>query len=231
MKMTVAGSAAMALACFWASPVAQSSGSVAPNLVAVAAPAEVQFTTAKRDIESYWKKNWSAETIIEVQPAGNGISSVRIINLRKVPYYSVPAKVRVKRADGSVANFSVSAIYRKPGAAWIFEDVATGNVQQEKAGGQDAPSPAEAEALISKGWTEKFSQEGDTDIKILKVHPHPAFKAYGQRFWYRYRIDLEYTMGTTHYQCKGQEVDLVKENTGAPWTFKALKNTSVCQGQ
>lgn len=52
-----------------------------------------------------------------------------------------------------------------------------------------------------------------------------------QRFWYRYRIDLEHTMGATHYQCQGQEVDLVKENAGAQWTFKALKDTSVCKGK
>lgn len=219
MKRVLARVSMIALACLWI-----------PS-VAAAAAAAVPFSTAKKDIESYWKKNYSRETILEIKPAGEGTSSVKIVNLKKIPYYSVPAQVRIRRADGSVANFSVSAIYKKPGAAWIFEDVATGNVQQEKAGGQDAPPLAEAEALIGKGWTEKFSQEGDTDIKILKVHPNPTFKAYGQRFWYRYRIDLEYTMGRTHYQCKGQEVDLVKENTGAPWTFKALKNTSLCQGQ
>lgn len=36
-------------------------------------------------------------------------------------------------------------------------------------------------------------------------------------------------MGKTPYQCQGQEVDLAKENASAPWTFKAMKNTAVCQ--
>ena len=231
MKRTAGGSAMITIACIWASFVAVSSGPVAPMLVAVPAPAEVQFTTAKRDIESYWKRNWSAETIIEIKSAGEGTSSLKIINRRKVPYYSVPAKVRVKRANGSVATFSVSVIYKKPAERWIFEDVATGNVQQEKASGQDAPPFAEAEAAITKGWGEKFSSQGDTDIKILKIHPNPAFKAYGKSFWYIYRIDLEYTMGRTRYQCQGQEVDLVKENADAPWAFRAVKNMGGCRGR
>lgn len=215
MKRSVTASAAILLACLW---------------VVVPAAAQVPFAVAKKDIEAYWKKSWPKEAILEVNAAGAGISSMKIINLKKVPYYSVPARVRVKRADGSVAAFSVSAIYKKPAATWIFEDVATGNVQQEKAGGQEPPPLAEAEELIRKGWTEKFSAEGDTGITIQKVHPNPSFKAYGQRFWYRYKIDLQYTMGRTRYQCQGQEVDLVKENASAPWTFKAMKNTGVCQG-
>ena len=186
---------------------------------------------AKKDIESYWKKSWSAETLVEVNAAGAGISSVKIINLKKVPYYSVPARVRVKRADGSVATFSVSTIYKKPGATWIFEDVATGNVQQEKASGQEPPPFAEAEDLIRKGWTQKFTQEGDTEIAIHKVHPNPKFKAYGQRFWYTYRIDVDYRSYNTRYQCQGQEVDLVKENASAPWGFNARKDSNNCQGQ
>ncbi len=215
MKRGLAVCSAVALACLW---------------LAVPAATQVTFAVAKKDIESHWKKSYPKETILEVNAAGAGISSVKIINLKKVPYHSVPARVRVKRADGSVAAFSVSAIYKKPGATWIFEDVSTGNVTQEKAGGQEPPPFAEAEELIRKGWTEKFSAEGDTDITIHKVHPNPSFKAYGQRFWYRYKIDLQYTMGRTRYQCQGQEVDLVKENASAAWTFKAMKNTGVCQG-
>ena len=70
-------------------------------IFSLTAAAQVPFAVAKKDIESYWKKSWSAETLLEVNAAGAGISSVKIINLRKVPYYSVPARVRVKRADGS----------------------------------------------------------------------------------------------------------------------------------
>ncbi len=222
---------AIALACVGASLVAICLPTVVPALHGAVPAAEVSFAVAKQDLEAHWKKSYPTETILEISSGGAGISSEKIINLKKVPYYSVPAKVRVKRADGSVASFSVSVIYKKPAARWIFEDVATGNVQQEKASGQDAPPFAEAEAMITQGWMGKFSQEGDTDIKILKVHPNPSFKAYGQRFWYRYRIDLEYTSGNAHYTCQGQEVDLVKENAGAPWVFKALKNTGVCQGR
>jgi len=200
-------------------------------ILTASAAAQVPFAVAKKDIESYWKKSWPAETLLELTAAGAGIASEKIINLRKVPYYSVPARAKVKRADGSVATFSVSAVYKKPGAAWLFENVATGNVQQEKTTGQDAPSPSEAEALITKGWTNKFSQEGDTDIQIHKVHPAPAFKAYGQRYWYTYRIDVDYTSSNARYECKGQKADLVKENASAPWTFKALKDSSVCQGR
>lgn len=219
MKSKVTVLAAIAMACVWAS------------LVAVSAAAQVEFAVAKKDIESYWKKNYSTETILEIKPAGKGTSSVKVINLRKVPYYSVPTKVRVKRADASVATFSISVIYKKPAAKWIFEDIGTGTVEQEKATGQEPPPFAEAEALIRKGWVDKFSQEGDTDITIHKVHPNPAFKAYGQRFWYRYRIDVDYTSGNTRYECRGQEVDLVKENADAPWVFKALKDTGLCQGR
>jgi hypothetical protein len=199
-------------------------------LTAVSA-AQVPFAVAKKDIESYWKKSWPAEALLELNAAGPGIASEKIINLKKVPYYSVPARAKVKRADGSVATFSVSAIYKRPGTSWVFENVATGNVQQEKTTGQDAPSPAEAETLIKKGWTDRFTQEGDTDITIHKVHPGPAFKAYGQRYWYTYKIDVDYTSGNARYECKGQKVDLVKENSAAPWTFKAMKDTSTCQGR
>lgn len=228
MNKTRAGLATIALACFLASPVRPIRGALGNGRVAVA---EVPFMLAKKDIETYWKKNYSTETILEINSAGDGTRSVKIINLKKVPYYSVPAKVKVKRADGSVVSFSVSVIYKKSAAKWIFEDVGTGNVQQQKASGQDAPPTAEAEAMIAKGWADKFSPEGDTAIKVLKVYPSPAFKAYGQRFWYRYRIDLEYTSGNSRYHCQGQEVDLVKENAAAPWSFKALKNAGVCQGQ
>jgi len=214
MRKRVAVLAAWVVVCLCASPLA----------------AQVTFVTAKKDIEAHWKKSYPTETILAVTSGGAGRASEKIVNLRRIPYYSVPAKVRVKRADASVANFSVSAIYKKPGSTWIFEDVGTGAVEQEKAGGQEPPSFAEAEALIRKGWTEKFSAEGDTDITIHKIHPNPSFKAYGQRFWYRYKIDLQYTMGRTRYQCQGQEVDLVKENASAAWTFKAMKNTGVCQG-
>ena len=233
MKRIIAGSALIALLWIWVSPVAAHPGAVVPTLLAFAAAPQVAFTVAKKDIESYWKKNYSKETILEINPAGAGTASEKIINLKKVPYYSVPARVKVKRTDGSVATFSVSSIYKKPADNWIFEDVATGNVQQEKASAQDAPPFVEAEALIAKGWVDKFSQEGDSGIKILKVHPGPAFKAYGQRFWYRYRIDVEYNSGNTRYQCQGQEADLVKENAGAPWAFKALKNSpsGACQGR
>lgn len=216
MKRSVTGFAAILLACLW---------------VVVPAAAQVTFATAKKDIEAYWKKSWSKETILEVNAAGAGISSVKIINLKKVPYYSVPARVRVKRGDGSVAAFSVSAIYKKPGATWLFEDVATGNVQQEKAGGQEPPPFAEAEAMIRKGWMEKFSAEGQTEIAIHTVHPNPAFKAYGQRFWYTYRVDVDYRSYNTRYQCKRQEATLIKENAAAPWKFNAHIDSNNCEGQ
>jgi hypothetical protein len=211
---------------------AVTSGPAAPTLVAVPAPAEVQFATAQGDVESHWKKNWPAETILEIKSAGEGTSSLKVINnLGKVPCYSVPAKVRVKRTNGSVATFSVWAIYKKPAQRWIFEDIATGNVQQEKASGQDEPPFVEAEAAITKGWVDKFSSQGDTDTKILKIHSNPVFKAYGKGFSYTCQIDLEYATGRTRYQCQGQEVDLVKENAAAPWTFRAVKNMGGCQGQ
>ena len=215
MRKRVAVLAAWVVVCLCAFPLA----------------AQVTFVTAKKDIEVHWKKSYPTETILAITSGGAGRASEKIINLKRVPYYSVPAKVRVKRADGSVANFSASAIYAKPGARWIFEDVGVGNVQQEKTSGQEPPPFAEAEDLIRKGWLDKFSAEGDTEIAIHEVHPNPTFKASGQWYSYRYRIDLEYRSYNTHYQCQGQKVDLVKENAAAPWTFKALKDTSVCQGR
>ncbi|MGH6628562.1 MAG: hypothetical protein ACREB3_02395, partial [Burkholderiales bacterium] len=165
MKRT-AYRAAMAWTCLW--------------ILTATAAAQVPFAVARKDIESYWKKSWPAETLIELNAAGPGIASEKIINLKRVPYYSVPARAKVKRADGSVATFSVSAIYKKPGAAWVFENVATGNVQQEKTSGQEPPPFAEAEELIRTGWVDKFSAEGDIEITIHKVHPNPAFRASGQ---------------------------------------------------
>lgn len=200
-------------------------------LIVVSAVAQVSFTVAKTDIETYWKKSWPKETLLEVASAGAGIPSVRLVNLKRVSYYSVPAKVRVKRADGSVANFSVSAIYQKPAVTWIFENVATGNVQQEKVAGQEPPPFAEAEAIIRKGWTDKFSAEGDTQIVIHKVYPDPKFKSYAQRFWYIYRIDVDYRSGNTQYQCRGQEANVGKSNPDSPWLFSGIKNAAVCQGQ
>lgn len=234
MKRIIAGWATIVLACLWASPVAAYPPAAGPAPLAAAPPVEVPFTVAKKDIESWWKKAWSTETILEISPAGEGISSVKIVNLRKVPYYSAPARVKVKRANGTVATFSVSAIYKKPAEKWIFENVATGNVQEEKAAGQDPPPFAEAEAMITKGWVDKFSPQGDTDIKILKVHPNPKFKAYGKRFWFIYLVDLEYTSAASRdlrKHCKGQEVDLVKENADAPWVFGAFQNTNVCEAR
>lgn len=202
-------------------------------ILTLSAAAQVPFAVAKKDIESYWKKSWPAETILEVNAAGPGIASEKIVNLKKVPYYSVPARVKVKRADGSVAAFSVSAIYKKPGATWVFENVATGDVQQEKASGQEPPPFAEAEDLIRKGWLDKFSAEGDTEITIHRVHPNPKFKAYRQRFWYTYQVDVDFRSYNTRYQCQGQEAILTKENADAPWKFSAMKNypSGVCQGQ
>ncbi len=200
-------------------------------LAAVSATAQVAFTTAKTDIETYWKKSWPNETLLEVASAGAGIPSVRLVNLKKVSYYSVPAKVRVERADGSVATFSVSAIYKKPVTAWIFDTVSTGNVQQEKVAGQEPPPFAEAEAIIRKGWNDKFSAEGDTLIVIHKVYPDPKFKAYAQRFWYIYRIDVDYRSAKTQYVCRGQEVNVGKSNADSPWLFSAMKNAALCQGQ
>ncbi len=218
MKRMVAVLAVMAVVCWCASTVA----------------AQVTFATAKKDLESHWKKNYPTETILAVTSGGSGRSSEKIVNLKKVPYYSVPAKVRVKRADGSVANFSVSAIYKKPGAAWIFEDVGVGAVEQEKAAGQEPPPFEEAEAMIRKGWVEKFSAQGDTEIEIHKVYPNPKFKASGQRLIYTYRIDVDYRSYNTRYQCRGQYAELVKADASAPWTFQALKNYGdgePCKGQ
>lgn len=216
MKRNIVVPATIVLAILWASSVAA---------------AQVTFARAKQDIQSYWKKNWSTETILEVNAAGAGIASEKIINLKKVPYYSVPARVRVKRADGSVANFKVSAIYKKPGTAWVFEDVGTGAVEQEKATGQEPPPFEEAEGMIRKGWMDKFSAEGDTEITIHKVHPDPKFKAYGQRVWYTYKIDVDYRSSNARYQCKGQEARLVRQTADAPWMFEAMKDINVCQGQ
>ncbi len=233
MKRITAVSAAIVLACLWALPIA--AFRVKPALFAAAPPVEVTFAVAKQDIQSWWKKSWPAETILEINSAGEGTSSVKVINLRKVPYCSVPAKVKVKRANGTVATFSVSAIYKKPAEKWIFENVGTGNVEEEKAAGQDPPPFAEAEAMIRKGWMDKFTQEGHKEINILKVHPNPAYKAYGKRFWYIYRIDVDYNAayGKTRYECKGQEVELKKENAEAPWVFGALLGnpSGACQGR
>ncbi len=193
--------------------------------------AQILFATAKKDIQVHWKKSYPAETILAITSGGAGRSSEKIVNLRKIPYYSVPAIVRVKRADGSVANFSVSAIYKKPGATWIFEDVGTGAVEQEKASGQAPPPFAEAEALIRKGWVEKFTGHGHTEIAIHTIHPNPAFKGYGQRFWYTYRVDVDFRSGNTRYQCKGQEARLTKENAEAPWVFDAYVDGNKCEGQ
>jgi len=235
MKRIAAFSAAIVLACLWALPIAACRVADMRALFAAAPPVEVTFAVAKQDIQSWWKKSWPAETILEINAAGEGTSSVKVINLRKVPYYSVPAKVKVKRANGTVANFSISVIYKKPAEKWIFEDVATGNVQQEKASGQEPPPFAEAEAMIRKGWMDKFTQEGHKEINILKVHPNPAFKAYGKRFWFTYRIDVDYNAayGNTRYECKGQEVELKKENAEAPWVFGALLGnpSGACQGR
>ncbi|MCI0404056.1 MAG: hypothetical protein L0212_11120 [Acidobacteria bacterium] len=215
MKNMVAVSAALAVPCL---------------LVSLAA-AQVPFEVAKKDLESHWKKSYPTETVLAVTSRGAGVSSVKIINLRKVPYYSVPAKVRVKRANGSVANFSVSAIYARPGARWIFEDVGVGNVEQEKASGQQPPPFDEAEALIRAGWVDQFTGHGHTEIAVHTVHPNPAFKAYGQRFWYTYLVEVNYRSGNTRYQCKRQEARLVKENPGAPWKFDAYIDGDKCEGQ
>lgn len=215
MRKMVVVSAALAAVCLWALP----------------SSAQVTFVTAKKDIEAHWKKSYPTETILAVTSGGAGRSSEKVVNLKIVPYYSVPAKVRVKRADGSVANFSVSAIYKKPGARWIFEDVGTGAVEQEKAGGQEPPPFDEAEALVRNGWVEKFTGHGHSEIAIHTVHPNPAFKAYAQRFWYTYRVDVDYRSGNTRYQCKGQEARLVKENAAAPWKFDAYIDGNKCEGQ
>ncbi len=215
MRKVLAVSAAMAVVCLWAA----------------LAQAQVTFATAKKDLAAHWKKNYPTETVLAITARGAGVSSVKVINLRKVPYYSVPAKVRVKRGDSSVANFSVSAIYAKPGTRWIFEDVGVGNVEQEKAAGQDAPPFAEAEALIRKGWTDQFSAQGQTEITIHTVHLDPKFKAYGQRVRYIYAVDVDFRSGNTRYQCKRHPAELVKENAAAPWRFQALWDISYCTGQ
>ncbi len=215
MRKRLAVLAAWAVVCLWA----------------VLAPAQVTFATAEKDIAAHWKKNFPTETVLSITSRGAGVSSVKVINLRKVPYYSVPAKVRVKRADASVANFSVSAIYAKPGARWIFEDVGVGNVEQEKASGQDAPPFAEAEAMIRKGWMDTFSAQGQTEITVHTVHPNPTFKAYGQRVRYIYAVDVDYRSSNTRYQCKRHPAELVKENAAAPWQFQARGDISYCTGQ
>ena len=60
MKRIIAGSATIALACLWASSVGMLVGVVVPARVAAAAAVPVEFTVARKDIESYWKKNYSA---------------------------------------------------------------------------------------------------------------------------------------------------------------------------
>lgn len=184
---------------------------------------------AEKALSSAWTKGYPNEKILKIEANGEPSSYDKMKSTGqtkidahgdKWEYYSkntfcrVPAKVLVQQGSGKRV-FDVSAIYRKSGSKFVFDDIGVGESVPLAEAGQEAPSKDEIKKMIAGHWVELHP--GTKVEKVAISAPELKKDSSAGRWWYTTGADIyivneegqnqkcvnDYT--TVHKGEKGQE--------------------------
>jgi|GEM_PF-1316803 len=213
------------------------------NRGALAVPC-ASWKDAEKSLRSAWAKGYPNEKIIKIEQNGEPdvYDKMKSTGKTKIDshgdkweYYSkntfcrIPAKATVQQVGG-LRIFNVSAIFRKSGKGFVFDDMGVGESEAVAKTGQGAPSKDEAKKLIADYWLEKHPETKVTKVAISA----PEFKndSRSGRWWYYTGADIYVTdENGNNRKCSNDYTSLYKGEKGAegkdssgPWKVDFLDN-------
>lgn len=161
------------------------------------------WTTAESQIKSAWPKKYPGEKILKISANGAASSyekmestgqeriesdAERYEYFVKVSYCRVPARVSVKRSNGSESLYEVSAIFKQGATGYQFSDIAVGDSSEVAASGQEPPTKDEIKKLIAELW---ISLHPDNRVEKVALSDPELKKDTGKnRWWYNVGADI-----------------------------------------
>lgn len=157
---------------------------------------------AEKSLRSAWGKGYPNEKIVKIEKNGEASSYDKMkatgqtkTDARgdkwefyaKNTYCRVPAKVLVQQGSGQ-RLFEVSAIFRKSGNTFVFDDLGVGESSAVAGAGQEAPAKDDIKALIAAHWEEKHP--GTKVEKVAVSAPELKKDSKAGRWWYTTGADI-----------------------------------------
>lgn len=201
---------------------------------------------AEKAIRGAWGKKYPGEKILKVEANGEATSYDKLkatgqtkIDSRgdKWEYYTkntfcrVPGKVVAQQGSGKRV-FEVSAIFRKAGSKFVFDDLGVGESSAVAEAGQQAPSKDEIKKLIAAHWVDLHP--GSTVDKVAISDAEYKKDSSKGRWWYTTGADIYVTTEDGQKQkCVNDYTTVYKGEQGAegvdasgPWKVYFLDTPS-----
>ncbi len=161
------------------------------------------WKTAETHLRTNWGKKYAGETVLKIVADGEpstyekmestgkekiGNDGNRYEYFEKVIYCRVPAKVTVKRANGTQTVFDVSAIYKVKGKSFQFDNIGVSGNSEVAGEGQEAPSKDVIKKAIADQW--KAENPGHSVDKVAVTDPELKKDSSENRWWYNVGADI-----------------------------------------
>jgi len=174
---------------------------VASTQLVLAVPC-ASWKDAEKSLRSAWAKGYPNEKIITIEQNGEASTydKMKATGQTKIDahgdkweYYAkntfcrVPAKVLVQQGGGK-RIFNVSAIFRKAGSKFVFDDMGVGESEAVAGAGQEAPAKDDIKQLISAHWVELHP--GTKVQKVAISAPELKRDSKAGRWWYTTGADI-----------------------------------------
>jgi hypothetical protein len=232
MRLNLILAAALVLAFAWLNPVS-------------AEPCAT-WKAAEKALRSAWAKGYPNEKIIKIEQNGEPTSYDKLKATgktkidehgekweyyKKNTYCQVPAKVLVQQGSGKRV-FNVSAIFRKAGSTFVFDDMGVGESYAMAEQGQEPPTKDEIKKLITDLWLEK--NPGSKVTKVAISNPELKKDSSKGRWWYNTGADI-YTVDASgnSKKCSNDYTTVYKGEKGmegvspaGPWKVYFLDDPS-----
>ena len=213
--------------------------------VAFAVPC-ASWKDAEKSLRIAWAKGYPNEKILKLEQNGEPdvYDKMKATGQTKIDahgdkweYYTknsfcrIPAKATVQQSGGQRV-FNVSAIFRKAGKGFVFDDMGVGESEAVAQAGQGAPTKDEAKKLIADYWLSKHPETKVTKVAISA----PEYKndSSSGRWWYYTGADIYITdENGSSQKCSNDYTSIYKgekgaegKNSSGPWRVDFLDDPS-----
>ena len=157
---------------------------------------------ADKALRAAWAKGYPKEKILKLESNGAPSSYEKMKPTgdtkidehgRTWEYYQkntfcrVPAKAVVEQPSGP-RNFEISAIFRKDGSRFVFDDIGVGESTAVANAGQEAPAKEEIKKLIAAYWEQQHPGSKVENVAISA--PELKKDTAKGRWWYTTGADI-----------------------------------------
>ncbi|QOX80219.1 hypothetical protein FY034_15175 [Trichlorobacter lovleyi] len=201
---------------------------------------------AEMSLRKAWAKGYPTEKILSIVQDGEPSSYDKLKSTgqtkidahgdkwefyAKNSYCRVPAKVTVRQSSGQRV-FSVSAIYRKSGKGFVFDDMGVGQSSAVAPSAQQAPSKDEFKKMIAAYWLELHPETKVETVKATDAE-YKNDSSTG-RWWYNIGADIYIVSENgARQKCSNDYTTLYKGEKGkegvdasGPWKVYFLDDPS-----